>query len=156
MTSFYAAISLSYRKVLGQFSVSLFVLLCPCLQAFAQSKLPASPTREIRPLPIAQTNSTKFVAPTYLKVGKTVRGRDITAMIYGSGAKHVLVFGGIHGDEPHTTVVARSLAVHLNPETLPPNLTLIIVPDVNPDGLIAHTRVNANGVDINRNFPSKT
>jgi protein MpaA len=156
MTSFYA-ISLSYRKILRQVSIALFVLLlCPCLQAFAQSKLPTSPTREIRPVPIAQADSTKIVEPTYLKLGKTVRGRDITAIIYGSGAKHVLVFGGIHGDEPHTTVVARALAVHINPETLPPNLTLVIVPDVNPDGLIAHTRVNANGVDLNRNFPSKS
>jgi protein MpaA len=46
--------------------------------------------------------------------------------------------------------------VHLNAETLPKNLTVIIVPDTNPDGLLASTRVNANGVDINRNFPSKT
>jgi protein MpaA len=94
--------------------------------------------------------------PKYLNLGKTVRGRDITAVIYGSGAKRVLVFGGIHGDEPHTTVLARSLEVHISPETLPENLTVIIVADVNPDGLMAATRVNANGVDINRNFPSKT
>jgi protein MpaA len=156
MNSFYAAIRLSYRKVLRQLSIALFLLLCLCLRAFAQSRPPTSPTREIRPVAIAQTDSTKLVAPTYLKLGKTVLGRDITAIIYGSGAKHVLVFGGIHGDEPNSTVVARALAVHINPETLPSNLTLIIVPDVNPDGLIAHTRVNANGVDINRNFPSKT
>ncbi|MBA2733007.1 MAG: DUF2817 domain-containing protein [Acidobacteria bacterium] len=100
--------------------------------------------------------SVKFITPTFLTLGKTVRGRDVTAMIYGSGSKRVLIFGGIHGDEQHTTVVARALAVNINTETLPSNLTLVIVPDVNPDGLMAATRVNANGVDINRNFPSKT
>jgi protein MpaA len=156
MTGFAAIVVLSYRKILWQYASTLFVLLCFSLQASAQSPLPAPPTRETRQASISQTDSTKFIVPKYLQLGKSVRGRDITAMIYGSGAKHVLVFGGIHGDEPHTTVLARALAVHINLETLPRNLTLIIVPDVNPDGLMAHMRVNANGVDINRNFPSRT
>jgi protein MpaA len=102
------------------------------------------------------TAPAKPVAPKLLTLGKTVKGRDVTALIYGSGAKRVLIFGGIHGDEQNTTVVARALAVNMNSETLPPELTVIIVPDVNPDGLMVSTRVNANGVDINRNFPSKT
>jgi protein MpaA len=137
-------------------SSALLVLLCLSLQASAQSPPPNLPAGEARPGAIPLRAATKSIAPEYLKLGKTVQGRDITAMIYGSGAKRVLIFGGIHGDEQHTTVLARSLAVNINSETLPPNLTLIVVPDVNPDGLMAATRVNANGVDINRNFPSKT
>ena len=151
-----AAWSSSYRKFLGRFSSTLFVLLCLSCQASAQSRPPTPAQRDKQQVFVPQTASTKAVAPEYLSMGKTVRGRDITAIVFGSGAKRVLVFGGIHGDEQHTTVVARALAVHINPETLPPNLTLVIVPDVNPDGLMASTRVNANGVDINRNFPSKT
>ena len=131
------------------------MLLCLGLQASAQTAPNPSP-HENRQAALSQTISTKSVAPKYLTLGKTVKGRDITAIIYGSGAKHVLVFAGIHGDEHQTTVLARSLAVNINQETLPPNLTVVIVPDVNPDGLMALTRVNANGVDINRNFPSKT
>jgi protein MpaA len=156
MTGFAAIWILRYRRFLWQYSSTLFVLLCFGLQVSAQSPLPVPQTRETRQAPISQTAPTKFITPKYLQLGKSVQGRDITAMIYGSGAKRVLVFGGIHGDEPHTTVLARALAVHINSETLPPNLTVIIVSDVNPDGLMAHTRVNANGVDINRNFPSKT
>ncbi|HEX8847225.1 MAG TPA: DUF2817 domain-containing protein [Pyrinomonadaceae bacterium] len=137
------------RRTFCHFSSALFVLLCVCLLASAQSPLPQATNN--------QANITKTViAPTYLNLGKTVKGRDITAIIYGSGAKRVLVFGGIHGDEQNTTVLARALAVNMNSQTLPPNLTVIVVPDVNPDGLMALTRVNANGVDINRNFPSKT
>ena len=161
MTGFVAARSF-YRHVWGQLSNALFMTLCLGLQASAQSPLPYPPPHEIQLSSIPLTDSVKITAPIksvgprYLRLGKTVRGRDITAMIYGSGAKRVLIFGGIHGDEPHTTVLARALAVSMNPETLPPNLTVIIVADVNPDGLMASTRVNANGVDINRNFPSKT
>lgn len=150
-----AAGSLSYQKCLRRWSVALLALLCASLQALAQSP-PSASARAAGPAPISPANPVKFITPKYLKLGKSVKGYDITASVYGSGAKHVLVFGGIHGDEPHTTVLARALAVNINQNTLPPNLTLIIVADVNPDGLMASTRVNANGVDINRNFPSKT
>jgi protein MpaA len=135
----------------------IVLLVCVCLGSTVAAQSQSSASRvEPRQVPVPPVGSNKFIVPKYLTLGKTVRGRDITAMIYGTGKKRVLVFGGIHGDEPHTTVLARSLAVHINPETLPANLTLIIVADVNPDGLMSATRVNANGVDINRNFPSKT
>lgn len=144
-------------KTFAGISVVLSFLLCLSLQTRAQSAQTTAAARETQTSKINQSNPTKTViTPTYLNLGKSVKGHDITAMIYGKGKKRVLVFGGIHGDEQNTTVVARSLAVHLNTETLPQNLTVIIVPDVNPDGLLAQTRVNANGVDINRNFPSKT
>jgi protein MpaA len=151
------------EKVLRRFSGALFFLLCLNFQAYAQSTTANTTTTTAQtpratPQPSAtQTNSANSViVPKYLNLGKSVKGRDITALVYGSGKKLVLVFGGIHGDEQNTSVLARSLAVHINAETLPANLTIIIVPDVNPDGLLAATRVNANGVDINRNFPSKT
>lgn len=145
-------------KIFARLSIALFVLLCVNAPTFAQST-PASATaaRSAQTASINQPNAAKsYITPTYLTFGKSVKGRDMTALVFGSGKKRVLVFGGIHGDEQNTTVVARALAVHLNAETLPANLTVIIVPDSNPDGLMAATRVNANGVDINRNFPSKT
>jgi protein MpaA len=145
-------------KTFTQLSSILFLLICLSAQTDAQSTpATATATRQTQTASINQPSSAKsYIAPTYLTFGKSVKGRDLTAMIYGSGKKRVLVFGGIHGDEQNTSVVARALAVHLNAETLPKNLTVIIVPDTNPDGLLASTRVNANGVDINRNFPSKT
>jgi protein MpaA len=33
--------------------------------------------------------------------------------------------------------------------------TVVIVPGINPDGLERRTRKNANGIDINRNFPTR-
>jgi protein MpaA len=156
MTGFFAAGGLSYKKIVGRCSSTLLALLCLGLQVPAQAPLSSAPPHETRRDNSPLTKAVKFIAPKFLTMGKTVRGRDITAMVYGSGAKRVLIFGGIHGDEQNTTVVARALAVNMNTENLPPNLTVIIVPDVNPDGLMISTRVNANGVDINRNFPSKT
>jgi protein MpaA len=156
MVRFIAAETLSRRRYAREFSCALLMLLCLGVQSSAQSQLTDAKARETKRDTGPLASRVKSVAPKYLNLGKTVQGRDITAMIYGSGAKRVLVLGGIHGDEQHTTVLARALAVNLNSETLPLGLTLIIVPDVNPDGLMAAKRVNANGVDINRNFPSKT
>src|ERR1044071_4570546 len=156
MIGFFAAECLSYKKVAWHFSSILLALLCLSLPALSQAPLPNAAPHETRRVSAPLTKVVKFMTPKFLTLGKTVRGRDITAMIYGTGAKRVLVFGGIHGDEQHTTVLARALAVNINQETLPSNLTVVIIPDVNPDGLMVATRVNANGVDINRNFPSKT
>jgi murein peptide amidase A len=156
MIEFAMAGNLRPGKFFWQFSSALLALLCLSLPATAQRPASNNPPGKIKRADIPSTGSAKVIVPQYLALGKTVKGRDITASIYGTGAKRVLIFGGIHGDEQHTTVLARALAVNLNSETLPPNLTVIVVPDVNPDGLMAATRVNANGVDINRNFPSKT
>lgn len=96
----------------------------------------------------------KAALPKYIELGRSVKGTPITAAIYGTGKKRVILFGGIHGDEPDSSIVAKALMGSLGQEALPEELTLIIVPDANPDGLLANTRVNAKGVDINRNFPS--
>lgn len=141
---------------LTRFVIGLLITSGTGATALAQTQPPPITTSSNLPISKQQPAPVKSLAPKYLTLGKTVQGRDITALVYGNGPTRVLVFGGIHGDEPHTTVLARSLAVHIGPETLPETLTVIIVADVNPDGLMASTRVNANGVDINRNFPSKT
>jgi murein peptide amidase A len=145
--------------VLSLFSCALSLLLYLNLPAHAQSAS-AQPQPAPRATPQASATqinlASSIITPSYLSLGKSVKGRDINALVYGSGEKRVLVIAGIHGDEQNTSVIARSLAVHINAETLPKNLTVIIVPDANPDGLLAATRVNANGVDINRNFPAKS
>ena len=164
MTRFAAAAGSFSRRFIGPLLSALPALLFLSLSASAQAPLPqaaqraaAAATAPTTPAPaVVPKPPSKYREPKYLNLGKTVKGRDINAVVYGTGAKRVLIFGGIHGDEPHTTVVARALAVNMNRDTLPPDLTVVIVPDVNPDGLMAATRVNANGVDINRNFPSKT
>ena len=158
MNGFAAAVNSFSRKLAGPLAAAAMALSCLSLSVLAQAPHPAqaASAAPVAPAAPAPQPPSKFITPQYINLGKTVQGRDINAVVYGTGAKRVLIFGGIHGDEPHTTVLARALAVNMNRDTLPPELTVIIVPDVNPDGLMAATRVNANGVDINRNFPSKT
>lgn len=61
-----------------------------------------------------------------------------------------LIVGGIHGEEPDTTVLlSRALrSIGEIPRTV------AVVPSANPDGLVRGLRSNAAGVDLNRNFPS--
>jgi protein MpaA len=86
-----------------------------------------------------------------LVVGRSVDGRPIVAIETGDfdAPAHVLVVGCIHGNEPAGIAIADRLA-RLSP---PREFDLWIVPDLNPDGVTAHTRGNAHGVDLNRNFP---
>lgn len=68
-------------------------------------------------------------------------------------SKRILVFSLVHGDEFPSGSVARSWMERLT--TIEPRNHWRVVPILNPDGLKAKTRYNANGVDINRNFPTK-
>ncbi len=76
--------------------------------------------------------------------------------VFGNGSDRVLIFGGIHGSEPTSAVLARALANHLRINwDLFTGKTIAILAEANPDGLAARSRTNANGVDLNRNFPAK-
>lgn len=66
----------------------------------------------------------------------------------------VLVVGGIHGDELSSTALAFHW-IRAAKET-PSNIHWRFVPLMNPDGMLQRRpwRMNANGVDLNRNFPT--
>jgi murein peptide amidase A len=84
-------------------------------------------------------------------VGRSVQGRRITLRQYGDPAwsGELLVFGCIHGDE----CAARGIQP-LTGGCPDPSADIFVVPDLNPDGAAAHSRLNARGVDLNRNFAS--
>ncbi len=60
-----------------------------------------------------------------------------------------LIVGVFHGDEPQGKFLIE--------EYLKNNDTngLLFIPCLNPDGMQLKTRTNSNGVDLNRNFPTK-
>lgn len=67
----------------------------------------------------------------------------------------VLMMGGIHGDElTSAAIVYRWVEGMTGP--IAQSIDWRIMPVVNPDGLLAKkpSRMNANGVDLNRNFPT--
>ena len=109
-------------------------------------------------------------------IGKSLEGRDISAYHFGTGDTELLFIGGIHGGyEWNTSLVALELMDYLdkNPEIIPANVKVTVIPVLNPDGLakvVASTtrftakdvsssqdaqvsgRFNGNTVDLNRNF----
>ncbi len=70
---------------------------------------------------------------------------------------NILIIGVFHGDEPQGKYLIEKYL------SLPPplhqgegiNNSLLFIPCLNPDGMQNGTRTNANGVDLNRNFPTK-
>lgn len=63
-----------------------------------------------------------------------------------------LLIAGIHGEEPETLLLARRLLERVDGG----DTTWAILPAANPDGILAGTRQNAAGVDLNRNFPASS
>ena len=61
----------------------------------------------------------------------------------------VLVVGAVHGNEQ----AGRAVVARLRRARPPRGTALWLVDDANPDGTAAGSRHNANGVDLNRNFP---
>lgn len=109
-------------------------------------------------------------------IGKSVEGRDIESYTYGSGGKHLVFVGGMHGGyEWNSVLLAYQFIDYLNEnaEIIPANLKVSLIPSLNPDGLykvvnkegrfvardasvdkkiLASGRFNSNQVDLNRNF----
>jgi len=90
-------------------------------------------------------------------VGRSVEGRAIHHVRFGQGARHVLLWSQMHGDEPTATTALFELFEYVRRHRDSPRvrqllsaLTLHAVPMLNPDGAERFQRVNAQGIDINR------
>lgn len=113
--------------------------------------------------PVFET-STPFVlayGPRPAVIGFSLAGHPIEVYTFGSGENQYLIVAGIHGGyEWNTVALANELIEHINdnPDVIPEDATLYIIRNMNPDGEArSHDvdgRVNNNGVDLNRNFPS--
>jgi len=100
---------------------------------------------------ISAALSAALAAPGPREFGNSVQDRDLRAIRIGPGdrERRVLVVGSIHGDEREGHEIIRRLR-RKRPAT---DVALWTVKSMNPDGVAAHRRVNARGVDLNRNFP---
>ncbi len=117
--------------------------------------------------------TTAVTTPTISTIGSSVLGRPILNYQFGNGPTQVIFVGGIHGGyEWNTILLAYKIIDHYtaNPQLIPSDLTVHIIPSANPDGQFLITnqdgrfqpsdvaadtvpgRFNANNVDLNRNW----
>lgn len=92
----------------------------------------------------------------------SVKGNPLIYQEFGfedhdSDAPVNLVLCGVHGDEPSGIYQCFHLVrefIFDNPQHAS-KYKLVVAPIVNPDGFFMNTRVNINGIDTNRNLPTK-
>lgn len=83
-----------------------------------------------------------------LKQTKTNNKNELLLLGGSFSNNPILVVGVVHGDEPQgEDLINRYLAANES--------DMLFIPSLNPDGKQLGRRTNSNGVDINRNFPTK-
>lgn len=95
------------------------------------------------------------------EIGRSAEGRPIYALRFGDGRTRVLLWSQMHGDESTATMSLADLVQFLSrspdhplAQRLARDLTVVMVPMLNPDGAERFQRRNAYGVDVNRDARS--
>jgi protein MpaA len=96
-----------------------------------------------------ETQGTDASAHAWSAIGYSVERRPLYVAQSGTGPTRIYVVGGVHGDE--TVGRSRLDALLKSPHYA---VTLRVLRDLNPDGTATRRRVNARGLDLNRNWPS--
>lgn len=108
------------------------------------------------------TNYLKDVADFRVElVGHSVEQRAIESVTLGAGPIKLLLWSQMHGNESTTTKAVLDFINYLkgglpHASAILERCTIKIIPILNPDGAEAYTRVNANGVDLNRDAQERT
>ncbi|MDH3458215.1 MAG: M14 family zinc carboxypeptidase [Gemmatimonadota bacterium] len=91
------------------------------------------------------------------EIGRSVQGRALRAISFGTGPTRVLLWSQMHGDESTATMALADIVRFLAEggdaplrRVIRERLTVVMIPMLNPDGAERFQRRNAVGVDINR------
>lgn len=91
------------------------------------------------------------------EVGRSMQGRELRTVSFGSGSIKVLLWSQMHGDEATATMALADIFAFLAAPGEDPlrsrlarELTVVFLPMLNPDGAELFQRQNAVGIDINR------
>jgi eukaryotic-like serine/threonine-protein kinase len=162
------------RSVVALFTNTLTALNTPAVVA----QEPATSTRQVltpsatstsepTPTKTVTTTPTATTAPTVtpdrgpeeIVIGRSVENRPIEAVRFGNGPNNIILIGGLHaGFAPATVDLANRAIAHYrqNLDEIPDSITLIIIISANPDSPRdpgeLEGRLNANDVDLNRNW----
>ena len=89
----------------------------------------------------------------YNILGHSVNGLPIYELNIGTGKQKILIWSQMHGNESTTTKALLDFIPWLldsNQKNILNDFTFYIIPQLNPDGAKAYTRLNANQFDLNR------
>ena len=91
------------------------------------------------------------------EVGRSMHGRELRTVTFGSGSTPVLLWSQMHGDESTATMALADVLAWLAApgsdalrDRLAGALTVTMLPMLNPDGAELFQRENAAGIDVNR------
>jgi len=161
---------MSTRRALAALAIAATVVACSSTTgnesaggdntAVAATSAPSSSSSTTSSTTTSSTSTTTTIPPTTTTtipgflgeevIGTSVEGRPIVAYHRGTpGGIPIVVVGVIHGNEDDGLAVIDLLRTM----DLPAGYDLWLLPMLNPDGQAAQKRTNANGVDLNRNFP---
>ncbi len=138
--------------------VSLIVptQIIPAATATPTAEAASTATRTASATP---TRPPVLPTPIVVTLGQSAGGNPIELVRIGTGSAVLVVVGGLHsGFAPGSVDLANQVIAYFseNLDEVPPELTLAIIPNANPDsprapGQLAG-RLNGNGVDLNRNW----
>jgi hypothetical protein len=90
-------------------------------------------------------------------LGRSSEGRFISLYSVGNGPTKAMLWSQMHGDEPTATMALADILSffarypeHKISKTISENLTLLLIPMLNPDGAQRYTRRTAQFIDMNR------
>ncbi|MCV7176166.1 M14 family zinc carboxypeptidase [Mycolicibacterium sphagni] len=130
------------------------VISCSASEHGHTQATPSLPAPSSAASPVVSSQQQTPPAAEWHSIGTSVQNRPIRVLTLGHGPRRVLFIGGIHGDEAEGAYTTAQLPAAFHTAGLDAAVTLTIIEDANPDGRAAATRGNANGVDVNRNFPA--
>jgi len=91
------------------------------------------------------------------EVGRSMQGRELRTITFGTGPRKVLLWSQMHGDESTATMALADIFAWMTApgsdglrDRLSSALTVVVLPMLNPDGAERFQRENAAGIDINR------
>jgi len=88
-------------------------------------------------------------------LGYSLQGRPIHLWQLTRGIRSFLLIGGVHGDEVEGYGLIERYLASGKWGSLESKAALWAIPRLNPDGCALGQRLNANGVDLNRNLPTQ-
>ena len=87
--------------------------------------------------------------------GHSVEERPVVVEHFGEEGPVLFVLSAIHGDERLAVIYGERFRTELNAGFASRHgIQVVFMQATNPDGIEAYSRHNANGIDLNRNFPT--